>query len=826
MATPISTIRDRLFAMGAAALILVLAATTDTVSGFDRWIYDAGQRLTERTPSTEVAVVALDDASLVRVGRWPWPRNLQARLIDQLSLGGARVIVNTLPLEEPEDARGLDEIRRLARITESDLALGNHPALNDQLRRSAAALDTDTQLAQAIARSQRVILTAEVLPAKAPRPSAPANVLVAHTWPDAFTTLPTAKDFRWPLTPMLKGAAGAGHDVMRWDRDEVVRTHDLVLDANGRVVPSVVLAATSAYRGLRASAQRLSVTPEQLTLGATPVATDGPGRLRPQFYPTLAAGRTNSLQVPLHEVLSGSLPASTFKDKIVYIGAVTPAVGPAVYQAVDTPVQKAMPQVVALAHMTVSMLRGHDIRHPWWVYVINAGVSALVLVLLWWGLPRWTAVPRTLSTVALSVVPLAVAHVALTRHGLWIPVALPVMMVLAGYLAIAIFHLLRRAAGHVQTVQRHDAALALSLQGLADQLEDQGHTAAAAAVALHAAQLRPKDALLEARASELQRQATQPAPLDLGSSTLGRYLLDDELGRGAMGAVYSAHDPRIGRTVAIKTMALGSEFEGEALRVARERFFNEAETVGRLQHPDIVTIFDVGEERGLAYIAMEMLRGRDLAEYVHASTRLPVPQVLRIVARVADALAYAHSQGVVHRDVKPANVVVDLQRDLVKVTDFGIARITGSGTTRSGALIGTPTFMSPEQLAGQDVDGRSDLYSLGVTLFQLLTGVLPFRSENMSEFTQAVMNQRAPDVRSLRPELPESLANIVALALEKRPETRYATGRQMAEDLRAVAHLIEIEGLPAVIHGSDTDDVDVVLRTSLPTQPLEPDRTS
>ena len=197
-----------------------------------------------------------------------------------------------------------------------------------------------------------------------------------------------------------------------------------------------------------------------------------------------------------------------------------------------------------------------------------------------------------------------------------------------------------------------------------------------------------------------------------------------------------------------------------------------------------------------------------------------------IVARVADALAYAHSQGVVHRDVKPANVVVDLQRDLVKVTDFGIARITGSGTTRSGALIGTPTFMSPEQLAGQDVDGRSDLYSLGVTLFQLLTGVLPFRSENMSEFTQAVMNQRAPDVRSLRPELPESLANIVALALEKHPETRYATGRQMAEDLRAVAHLIEVEGLPAVIHGSDTDEVDVVLHTSLPTQPLEPDRTT
>ncbi|HEY0817495.1 MAG TPA: serine/threonine-protein kinase [Rhizobacter sp.] len=294
-------------------------------------------------------------------------------------------------------------------------------------------------------------------------------------------------------------------------------------------------------------------------------------------------------------------------------------------------------------------------------------------------------------------------------------------------------------------------------------------------------------------------------PARAGQVTLGRYQIERELGRGAMGAVYLGRDPKIGRQVAIKTMALSREFAGDELVEARQRFFREAETAGRLQHPDIVTIFDAGEERDLAYIAMEYLKGENLQAYTQPPKLLPVVTALQVVARVADALHYAHSQGVVHRDIKPANVVVDPAADLVKVTDFGIARVADSARTRTGMVLGTPSFMSPEQLAGRRVDGRSDLYSLGVMLFQLLTGRLPHRSESMATLMQQIANEPAPDVRSIRPDLPEALARVVAQTLEKRPEARYASGQQLATDLRGVVARLQSTGQePASPEGSSS----------------------
>jgi serine/threonine-protein kinase len=270
---------------------------------------------------------------------------------------------------------------------------------------------------------------------------------------------------------------------------------------------------------------------------------------------------------------------------------------------------------------------------------------------------------------------------------------------------------------------------------------------------------------------------------------LGRYLVEGELGRGAMGAVLLGRDPQNGRKVALKTMALGREFAEEERTEARQRFFREATTAARLHHPDIVTVFDSGEDRGLAWIAMEYLSGHDLQRHTQPGTLLPVRVVLHVVSRVAEALAYAHRQGVVHRDVKPANVMVDLATDSVKVTDFGIARIGDASRTRTGMVLGTPSFMSPEQMAGRRIDGRSDLYSLGVMLYLLLCGQLPHRADSMAALMNQIVNQRAPDIRSLRPELPAALADLVALALEKRPELRHADGRQLALDLKRIANL-------------------------------------
>ena len=313
----------------------------------------------------------------------------------------------------------------------------------------------------------------------------------------------------------------------------------------------------------------------------------------------------------------------------------------------------------------------------------------------------------------------------------------------------------------------------------------------------------PRPAPAVARAPTVAAAAAAPAEagepaLPPDRAALGRYRLERQLGRGSMGTVYLGHDPQIGRRVAIKTMALSREFEGSELAEARARFFREAEMAGRLQHPDIVTIFDASEDQGLAFIAMEYVDGHDLLRHTLPGRLLPVPVVLHTLARVARALAHAHTQGVVHRDVKPANVMIDPATDSVKVTDFGIARITDACRTRTGLVLGTPSFMSPEQMAGRRIDGRTDLYSLGVMLFQLLTGALPHQSDSMAELMRRIVNDTAPDVRTLRPELPEALANVVALALEKRVEVRYADGGQMADDLLAVARLIEAAPGPAL----------------------------
>jgi eukaryotic-like serine/threonine-protein kinase len=287
----------------------------------------------------------------------------------------------------------------------------------------------------------------------------------------------------------------------------------------------------------------------------------------------------------------------------------------------------------------------------------------------------------------------------------------------------------------------------------------------------------------------------------LQRTTLGRYRIEHEIGRGSMGAVYLGREPANGRAVAIKTLALAHEFDGDALAEVRARFFREAETAKRLQHPGIVQVFEAGEDEGLAFIAMEFVDGHDLSRHAASGALLPVPVVLRTIARVALALAHAHREGVVHRDVKPANVMVDAASGAVKVADFGIASVADAARTRTGLVLGTPSFMSPEQIAGRRLDGRSDLYSLGVVLFQLLTGALPHRSESMAELMRQIVNDPAPDVRTLRADLPEALANVVALALEKRAVLRYANGQQLADDLAAVAASLEPGPPNAAPHG-------------------------
>jgi len=264
---------------------------------------------------------------------------------------------------------------------------------------------------------------------------------------------------------------------------------------------------------------------------------------------------------------------------------------------------------------------------------------------------------------------------------------------------------------------------------------------------------------------------------------LGRYQVEKELGRGAMGTVYLGRDPKINRLVAIKTLALSEDFAASSAASLRERFFREAETAGRLHHPNIVTIYDVGEEHDLAYIAMEYLEGKDLETYIRSDQPLAFDWIVDVAIKVADALAYAHRNDVVHRDIKPANIIYHEATGGVKVTDFGIARITAATHTQTGTILGTPSYMSPEQIAGKRVDGRSDLFSFGSMLFELITGDTPFDGDSLATLMHQIINAPTPDIRKLRPDTPARLTAVIKRLLQKDIKKRYQNGEELKQDL-------------------------------------------
>ena len=288
----------------------------------------------------------------------------------------------------------------------------------------------------------------------------------------------------------------------------------------------------------------------------------------------------------------------------------------------------------------------------------------------------------------------------------------------------------------------------------------------------------------------------------------GRYLIVGELGRGAMGTVHLAKDPLIERDVAIKTLL--PNVPDDVMGDVRERFLREARSAGRLNHPNIVTIFDVGEQEGMAYIAMEVLEGRSLQEMLREPDRIPLATIVDVAAQVADALDHAQRFGIVHRDVKPANIMVSAA-GRAKLTDFGVAHVPSSSMTQTGAALGSPKYMSPEQVTGQSVDPRSDIFSLGVVLYQMLTRRTPFEQPgdtNVWALMHRIAGEPHRPVTELDTELPALFNRILDRALAKAPANRYQRAGDMANELRNT-RLAGAFGTVAVsaqerrVHGAD-----------------------
>jgi len=283
-------------------------------------------------------------------------------------------------------------------------------------------------------------------------------------------------------------------------------------------------------------------------------------------------------------------------------------------------------------------------------------------------------------------------------------------------------------------------------------------------------------------------------------SHLGRYEMREELGRGAMGIVYKAYDPLIDRLFAIKTIDLQKLGEKEKDEY-KARFYQEAKAAGRLNHPNIITIYDLGRKGDIAYIAMELMEGPELKDIVAGNQPLSIGEKLDIAFQIAEGLAYAHEHGVVHRDIKPSNIMV-LRGKHVKIADFGIARMDSSlWHTQAGKIIGSPLYMSPEQIQSHAIGPRSDIFSFGIVLYQMLTGQLPFNGDNANSIFYKIVNEEPQKPSSLNPEIPAALDHIVAKCLAKKPEDRYLNAKELASDLHSCRRQLSLANTnPA--HGS------------------------
>jgi eukaryotic-like serine/threonine-protein kinase len=625
-------------------------------------------------------------------------------------------------------------------------------------------------------------------------------------------------------------AAGIGHVNTLIDVDGSVRTEPLVIRYYDQLYPSLPLLLAAKSLNLESKDIRVNLG-QGVKLGNLNIVTDDALRMHTYFYQDRAG--LPSFQVDsFYDVLSGKIPAEKYRDKIVLIGATAAGVG----SSIVTPVSANMPSVMLLAHSVSSILEQDFFVVPAWGENAQYAVFAIVALYLILLLPRLTAGLGAVITGLLFLSLLGTHFYLMHTHAMWLPLMASVSMLLVGHLLLTSKHFFRTEKGK----QKSDAESAESnrMLGLAFQGQGQLDIAfdkfrkveiddslmevlynlgldferkrqfnKAESVFKYMAEYNPKFRDLEAR---LVQSRAMSETMILGGHSgksnastmvldkagvskpmLGRYEIESELGKGAMGVVYLGKDPKIGRIVAIKTMALTQEFEADELKDVMERFFREAETAGRLNHPNIVTMYDAGEEHDLAYIAMEFIKGKDLAVHTKMDSLLPVKQVLSIVSRVADALAYAHTLNVVHRDIKPANIMYDAASDTVKVTDFGIARITDSSKTKTGMVLGSPSYMSPEQLAGTKIEGASDLFSLGVSLYQLLCGKLPFYGDSMAQLMFRIASEPHIDILSVRADLPSCVAVIINKALAKNVGERYKNGAEMAEAVRQCA-----SGLP------------------------------
>lgn len=786
-------------ALAAFLVVCCMGLISGANNPLQRWLYDLSQRHTAVSNNdSPVVIVAIDEDSKAKLGEWPWSNTLHASLIEQLRKAGVRAVAFSVPLQSSSDGLATDD-------------------------------NADRQLAQAIKAQGRVVLPLEV--STRPGPNKPDRQLTAllnrtqrHFGDGSLDQAVAARPMGNSNNPLIAAAAALGHVISPADTDGITRREYAAVKLDTLALPSLSVALSNLSTEER---NALIVTNNQLQLNAQRNAISLGKEL--SFLPLYP--RSSFTTLPYWQVLSGEVDPQLLQDKVVLIGFTEGANADRVETSVGT-----LPRVSVIAAATNSLLQNRTYHHPLWASLLELllasgvialcafvptviksnlkiliflGVTLLLIAMDYWSLQHLAMlnlVPQVIALIASAAIIWALGIGNIQQKSSTSPtISMDTLKTLAltlhgqGQLDLA-YDTLRRCPPNTDTLdltyrlaadyeRRRDILKAAQVYRYISECNPNYKDAAAQLQRLQQLIERPKPATDPSTVKPL-RNISKPKPVEplverkSGKETLGRYEIEKQIGKGAMGVVYLGRDPKINRIVAIKAIPLAEEFEDHDLVEARERFFREAEMAGRLNHPGIVTIFDAGEDHGLAYIAMEYIKGEHLSYYCEPSRLLPVKKALTLVIRVAEALNYAHLQNVVHRDIKPANIMFNIETDALKITDFGIARLSDVSRTKTGIVLGTPSFMSPEQLEGRPLDGRSDLFALGVTMYQMLTGQLPFRADSMTRLMNNIATEPHPPIRSLRPELPASLESIVDRCLAKAAEDRFQNGVEMAETLR------------------------------------------
>lgn len=789
--------------------------------------------------SDDIVIVDIDEDSIKNIGRWPWSRAVIAQCIDKINEVNPKVIGMNIMYNEPEESSALEQIKNFIELAEQSDQKDS--SLLTVMKKTLEDLDNDKKLEESLDKAGNVIFPVSFYQSRIIDKNKTEEdkelikrALTSQNLENSGLSgqILAKSNIDKPINDFLKSSNGIGHVNLVSDLDGTIRKNMLFFRYKQLYIPSFSLSLAAAYLNVPNSQVKIKSSSVELADVVTIPAEYG-SDLLVSFKKSEIPFQSYSF----NDVYKNKIPEdafkSAFKNKLVII---TPSAA-GVDNAVSTPIAPQMSTGILTANTIWTILNSHFITKPHWDRYATIALIIVVGILISFVLPRMKAVLSGLIFIIVMAGLVGGSIYVFTANSLWIQITYPFLQLLFGYIGVVTINFFVAETGK-EKVEGESAetnrmlGLSFQSQGMLDMAFDKFRKVPvddetkdllynlaldyerkrqynkAASVYEYIEEHDPDYKNVTEKKQKLNKAsdtmvfggdsllgATAGAdPLLSGDGdtkpTLGRYEIIKQLGKGAMGIVYLGQDPRINRTTAIKTFKFTEDFEPDEAQKLKEKFFREAESAGTLSHPNIVTIYDAGDEHDLAYIAMEFLDGEDFQKYTKKKTLLPVRKVIDYIADIADGLDYAHEKGIVHRDIKPANVMI-LKTGVVKITDFGIARITATSQTQTGVVKGTPHYMSPEQITGKKVDGRSDIFSLGAMLYQMVTGDLPFRGDSPAALMHQIMNVAHPDPRKRNPKLVKPLVAIIDKSLAKDRNKRYLKAGHMAKHLRALGMKID-----------------------------------